>query len=204
MNQAGFYRNVDEGFCPDREEQRAANDNYAQMLVQHLRNGALVEVDDLAFSMVDFEIFPFRTTRSCTERGEPATSAGSGGMDMLLAVNIDDVTVPAVGEIKADTENVGPTFALIQSLMYASQIATPNQFERLAERYPNVFGHLRDESPTVQIIIVLESANRCIPEDLDFAKELATSMMNDAPTQISSIRFLECRDDEGFQWENVS
>ncbi|WP_237607753.1 hypothetical protein, partial [Roseimaritima sediminicola] len=86
---------------------------------------------------------------------------------MLLAAKREG-QIPAIGEIKADSEVVGPTFALIQSLMYASQIATPNQFERLAKQYPNDFGHLTKNAPTVEIIVILESIEKCISEDLAY------------------------------------
>ena len=56
-----------------------------------------------------------------------------------MASTKNGVMVPAIGEIKAATETVGPTFALVQSLMYTAQLVTRNQFLRLKKHYCKTF-----------------------------------------------------------------
>ncbi len=191
VSHSQFYRNIEESFCPERTASGTSS-NYARKLVQFLGNTSSVQITGSDLKLVDFEIFPFRTTYSCTEQGRPASSTASGGMDMLLVTNCGEQPRPVIGEIKADTEVVGPTFALIQALMYASQMATPSQFERLAKQYPQVFSTLEINDPTVEICVFLESFDACNANDLTFARELASSLQEDLVT-IPSIRFVQCK-----------
>ena len=92
--------------------------------------------------------------------------------------------------MKANTEQVGPTFALVQSLMYASQLATSNQFERLANHYDE-FADLSFDDPAIEILIVLESASDCLQKDLEFALELGQQTQQELAPLIRSIQFVE-------------
>ncbi len=207
VEHAKSYRNVAEDFCPDRPDREVSEDRqesrYARQLVQFMYATEKIKINSLTMKFVDYEVFPFRTTRSCTERGVPATTAGSGGMDMLLSVT-PKTDIPTVGEIKANTEDVGPTFALIQSLMYAAHIATPNQFERLARCYPTLFGNFEKDRPSVGVAIILESEQECLPKDLAYAQTIATFLVKSAAApQISAIRFIESTNVNGFRWRMV-
>ena len=114
---AAFYENIESAFYPGRST-GSQTGKYASELVYKLSEAKTVTLANDTITWVDYEIFPFRTTLSCTELGESAKSTAGGGMDLLLR---SGAGLPVVGEIKANTEHVGPTFALVQSLMYASQ-----------------------------------------------------------------------------------
>ena len=146
------------------------------------------------FGYVDYEINPLRTTSSCFESGKPASSSGAGGMDLLLISGEGDDALPAVGEIKAETEHVGPTFALIQAMAYAAELVTAHQWIRLGNSYPDEFGEICVESrtPCVDLLVILQKPVEN-DDDLQFAIKLAEEVMND--TEVSSsirkIQFLE-------------
>ena len=128
------YSNISESFCSSRATRCDAEAPFAKRLVSMLGDGATLQYGNHRSTMVDYEVYPFRTRRSCCEDGRPATRIGSGGMDLLLASDHDGV-LPAIGEIKAQTEMVGPTFPLVQALLYAAQMTTKNQFLRLQQHY---------------------------------------------------------------------
>jgi hypothetical protein len=107
---------------------RAAGIEKTEHLQGYLAIRGLQEVrdrPDLGFSYVAREIFALRNT-------------GSGGwrpprraMDLLLASSDG---LPIVGEVKIADDK--PTFfALIQALMYASELSSPAQRARLRENY---------------------------------------------------------------------
>ena len=135
VQHSDFYSNITETFYPPRKGRVATESPFADDLVEKLRHNKTIQVGSHRLEYVDYEIFPFRTTLGCGESGKSATHAGSGGMDLLLASDLDGV-LPGVGEVKAATEQVGPTFALVQSLMYSAQLATRAQFLRLKKHYP--------------------------------------------------------------------
>lgn len=172
------YANAGEGFYPhDLRLTRTAQGKFANKLVDLLDVGDVTfGCDADAFGFVDYEINPLRTTRSCWENGKPATSSGTGGMDLLLTSSSEGVALPAVGEIKASTEQVGPTFALIQTLTYAAELVTPNQWERLGRHHPSLESVCNtDADPRVDIIVILQGPY--VPnEDLQYAQALAGSL----------------------------
>lgn len=187
------YANAGEGFYPHELRMiRTAQEMFANKLVDLLDVGDVkFGCDADAFGFVDYEINPLRTTRSCWENGKPATSSGAGGMDLLLTSSSEGVALPAVGEIKASTEQVGPTFALIQTLTYAAELVTPNQWERLKRHHPLLESVCNaDTEPRVDIIVILQGPY--VPnEDLQYAQALAGSLSH--PDQIGkwirTIRF---------------
>ena len=147
----------------------------------------------LSLEFVDYEIFPFRTTKSCCENGKPATSIGSGGMDLLLASNQDGVVVPAMGEIKAATETVGPTFALVQSLMYTAQLVTRNQFLRLKKHYGGPFASIDEKHPRMDFFVLLEVDRKLNQDDLSYALSLADKIKSPLSEYLRQIVFMSCR-----------
>ena len=126
--------------------------------------------DGLAgMQFVDYEVSPYRTTRSCFEDGVSASRSGQGGVDLLLSRDRQAV----VGEIKASTETVGSTFALIQALTYAVELATDAQRARLMRHYEDRF----PDRPSIGIAILLESADSLVDGDLEMTQDLATKLM---------------------------
>jgi len=192
VRHSDFYSNIPETFYPARKGKVATESPFADNLVENLRHKPSIQVGSHKLEYVDYEIFPFRTTLGCGESGKAATHAGPGGLDLLLASDLNGV-VPGVGEVKAATEHVGPTFALIQSLMYAAQLATRNQFLRLKKHYPGCFDAINTEQPIVDVIVFLEVDRRLNPLDLQYALSLAQEVGNLLASYIRQIVFLSCR-----------
>ena len=114
-------------------------------------------------------------------------------MDLLLASEMDSVQLPAVGEIKADSEQVGPTFAIIQSLMYASQITTLNQLQRLRDIYAGDGFFRTATRPRCDIFVILETAPTKNQEDYSYATTLAEGLMKTAVSEhVRSITIARC------------
>ena len=88
-----------------------------------------VENDDfLTFSYIEREIDPRRMTGAKFDNGSSGRSSGIGGID-FLAWN-DNMKLPIIGEIKCKSDET-PFFALIQLLMYCSEMATESQVTRI-------------------------------------------------------------------------
>lgn len=80
---------------------------------------------ELGFRYVDREVFALRTTAKGGVRPPKRT------LDLLLA---SDDNYPIIGEVKIAGDR--PTFfALVQALMYASELSSPNQRRRLQSHY---------------------------------------------------------------------
>jgi len=194
VSHASFYSNIDQNFHPNRKG-RKEQKNFANLLVEQLPRDRFVQVkaDGFSFKLVDHEIWPFRTTSSCRENGTPAKAKGKKRIDLLLACEMSKKTIPAVGEVKARTESVGPTFALIQALLYASQLGTSNQFKRLKKHYPDHFGNIDPVSPRVDIVVIMETGDRSMStEDYGYAKKLARDILPLLKEHLRAITFLSC------------
>ncbi len=198
------YSNVAEPFYSVRKDRVATKYPFAKALVRELKNGTKIQALDHLIEFVDYEIFPFRTTKSCCENGKPATKIGSGGMDLLLASTFDGVVVPAIGEIKAATENVGPTFALVQSLMYAAQLLTQNQTLRLNKQYHSAFSTVDGTQPRMDLIALLEVDHKLNTDDLKYAQSIADDLVVSLSTYLRRIVFYSCTiDDHAIKCEAV-
>jgi hypothetical protein len=193
------YNNEDEAFYePGKRPQRTAS-HFANKLVNHLtlKGSEGLELDDIAaFDCVDYEINPLRTTGSCWESGKAATNSGAGGMDLLL-VTKSVPPHPVIAEIKASTESVGATFALIQTLTYAVELVTESQWRRLRKHF-SPFHNCSETAPCVRLMVILQSpvANT---DDLNYAISLAQELLvdNEISASIARIDFVECQIDEG-------
>lgn len=197
-----FYRNPDSPFYQRgrRSAPRDANPD-ARLLVNLISDGAVTFNSGCRrFEYVDYEICPTQTTLSCLENGKPATSSGGGGMDLLLlsteseSPSTNSEPLPVVGEIKAATEYVGPTFALVQTLAYAAELVTESQWSRLG----HAFNRLQtvctaDRRPQLDILLLLQlSTNReqQASGDLEFAKRLSQQLISDCKVS-HAIRRIE-------------
>lgn len=192
VRHSDFYSNITEMFYPIRKGRVAIKSPFADDLVEKMQKSKTIQVGSRKLEYVDYEIFPFRTTLSCEESGKPATRAGSGGMDLLLASD-DNGVLPGVGEIKGCKEQVGPTFALVQSLMYSAQLATRAQFLRLKKHYSGFFGSINTDQPRVDVIVFLEVDKKLNQQDLQYALSLAQEVGNLLASYIRQIVFLSCR-----------
>ncbi len=113
--------------------------------------------------------------------------SGAGGVDLLLT----DGTAAVVGEIKAKTD-LSLSFAVMQSLMYAAELVTPPQLQRLASHYESLqfLDTRRVRGPQVEIAILFAPGGG---KDLDIARALATELMREdvMRAHIRDIRFFE-------------
>lgn len=198
------YSNISEAFYPSRAKRSDTSAPFAKRLVSKLGDGVALQIGSHQSKMVDYELFPFRTRRSCCEDGRPTTRIGSGGMDLLLAFNCDGI-LPAIGEIKAKTEMVGPTFALVQALLYAAQMATRNQFLRLQKHYPTELGGIDSANPRMDILVLLEAGDNLQSDDLNNAVLLGRSIGEQLRNHLRHICFLWCEvANDGITCEEVS
>jgi hypothetical protein len=168
-----------------------ANRKLANTLVQ--RFAALGEksvnvssAKNFNFQYVDYEISPFRTTKSTFDNGGSGKRTGTGGMDLLL-INSNDQT-PIVGEIKADTD-VNPFLGLIQCLMYAVELSTESQRARLNQFYPERFAD-GTSAPGIDIYLFLlrYPQKQVSKEFLTLTDRLSASLMADNMPGLGFIR----------------
>lgn len=87
----------------------------------------------LDFTVIDYDLSLRRTPGNALfEDGRHGRTSGSGGMDLLLR-NKSDHT-PIIAEIKAKGDT-NMFLALVQCLVYAIELTTPNQLNRLQHAY---------------------------------------------------------------------
>ena len=134
------------------------------------------------------EIDPRRATLSKYESGLSAKGTGVGGIDFLAWDQ--ELNLPFIGEVKTSTDK-DAFYALIQVLMYFSELSTQNQIER-ANIY-NLFGEnkkmKRNQKFSLGIIFSdYSSRNDANTDILDNAKIIAKYVTKEI-RQIHSIVF---------------
>lgn len=162
------YNNSVDSFCPPRETawRRALPDDHrdAIRLVESLnpQNWVLNPVrviprteEALAFRPLNYEVNFRRTTGGAYyQSGRSARNSGLGGVDLLL--RSEDGGLPIVGEIKARGDT-NMFFALIQALMHAVELTTPNQFRRLLGEYGEAFAAISPETCRCDVYLIFFS-----------------------------------------------
>lgn len=112
--------------------------------VSRIKRRGLIPVIDsgLAFRYVERELSPLRTTG--------ARRAARRSLDLLL-VSEDRLPIAAELKIRADS----PTYpALIQALMYAAELVTPQQRERLAREFPKAGFAWPAQGPYIDVFVM--------------------------------------------------
>ncbi len=165
----GRYSNIDEPFYPDRPARKELPgpeqiDSIAGTLslTAFFKSAASAQVIDnsnLDFFFVDRELVPARTTGNAVfENDEPSIRVRR--LDWLL-VNAQD-QLPIIAEVKVGNDK-NPFYALMQLLMYAAELATPNQVARLQRHYPDRFAVPASDGttrgPVLDAYIVLSNYN---------------------------------------------
>ena len=189
----GLYENGTEGWT-DTGRTELPN---PQPLSDARNTGAVVAAmqlpqmtDPISATYVAYEVNPRRTSRAIFQNGLSATSSGLGGIDILLRRNDD---TPVVGEIKvANDEN--PFYALIQSLTYAIELATPKQLARLREHGvygTNPFINYAGTCVDICVILVNHTRSACLEQ----TKRLATEIVKELPF-IGEITFVKNEGDK--------
>jgi len=130
------------------------------------------ENPDLKFYTVDYEVSPRRTPGNAVfEDGHAGRSSGAGGMDLLLGCETDNT--PIVAEIKAE-DDTNVFLALVQSLVYASELVTVHQWKRLQRAYSLFAGAPRPQ--VLDIYIISQPGDR--PQFIDETMVIANELMN--------------------------
>ncbi len=159
------YDNISETFVPTNGNRNplpdcgqltritSTNELSAFLVQQQEGMGNIANEPDLNFQFIERELIPARTTGHAVY--EDGTSAQRGvQLDWLLINRQDDA--PIVTEIKVG-DDADPFYALVQSLMYVSELVTSSQWERLKQHYHQF--HSLDESPSVDIYLVVSDFN---------------------------------------------
>ncbi len=163
------YSNIEEPFYPGSSARKELPDP-AQIdsidgglsLTAFLKSAASAQVIDnpnLDFCFVERELVPARTTGNAVfENDEPSIRVRR--LDWLLA-NAQD-RLPIITELKVGNDK-NPFYALMQVLMYAAELATPNQLTRLQRHYPDRFSIPASDGtahgPVLDAYIVLSNYN---------------------------------------------
>lgn len=163
------YSNIEEPFYPDAparkdlpDPERIDSIGDTLSMTAFLKSASSAHVLDnpgLDFSFVDREVVPARTTGNAVfENDQPSRHVRR--LDWLLA-NAQD-RLPIIAEVKVGDDK-NPFYALIQLLMYAAELATSNQLNRLQRHYPKRFAfpalNGSAHSPVMDIYIVLSNYN---------------------------------------------
>ena len=112
---------------------------------RYLNSIGSFDVDDnLSFEYVDREIFPLRST----EKGGPRTDPRK--LDLLLKSG-DGLPVLTELKIRGDKPSY---FALMQNLMYASELSSRSQISRLIGQHKDHHFEVPDDGPVVDLQII--------------------------------------------------
>lgn len=105
-----------------------------------------------SYALVERELNPRRTQRGFYSDKRPASSSGTGGIDLLFRSNVSGF--PVVGEVKV-AKDKNAFFALIQAMTYAVELSTPSQLARLKQHYGEHFSTLDPEKGKVEIALLM-------------------------------------------------
>jgi hypothetical protein len=196
VRQFTAYDNRDEAFYPERanphletrEVAALASTNDVAALVARASLVGTAERPNGAFRYVDREIVPARTTGGATF-SDGRTAKQFRRLDLLLA-DADD-RAPIIAEIKVGGDQ-HPLYALVQLLMLAAQLSTPNQFARLHHAYPDTFGDVGRVD--LYMLLAGQQTNGIYrPELNDIAQRLSAELMQrEAVTR--HVRRITCFD----------
>ncbi len=198
---------MDESFCPGNlpeipqpgQTQKIDCTNALTRFLVHQQHGVgqVLNRPELSFSYVDREIIPARTTgRARYADGRPPATGTR--LDWLL-VNREDRR-PIIAEVKVGND-MNPFYALIQTLMYAAELATFNQATRLQQhydqvRFPELANSQEDVPPAIDIYLILSNydrTNQTRTELLDVTERLCERLVKE-PIVRTHIRRIACLD----------
>ena len=140
---------------------------------------------NLNFDPVDYEVSLWRTTGNAVfEDGRSGESSSRGGLDLLL--RSQDGGLPIVGEIKA-AGDTNLFLALIQSLTYAAELTSTNQFDRLKKRYGH-FAALDSARPRCDVyLIFLDNEPKLMKRTVEIARLLLADPTSPVATKVRRI-----------------
>jgi len=203
------YENIGEGFHGRSHDGTPSEDSLAspnppQRLVKHLwseREGGKstpsAAIGTFLFEYVDYEVCPNRTTgRPIFEDGVRARRGSS--VDLLLRSRADHF--PAICEVKMatkDKSDMNTFFALIQGLMYAVELLTPNQRTRLLKVYGDRLS-IPEQGPYADLVLILigyDAAHSQVRSTLHQRTEQLARTLMERPHAVSQLlRRIVCVD----------
>ena len=137
------YINANEGFHPDRGAKHKIDkflddrNEFAKCLQARLRAERKITTElSENIGFIDYEINPLRATNHAVNDDGRVGTSGYGGLDLLLVEQSLEKQILIVGEVKAKTDT-DLFLAFFQSLVYAVELGTENQFERLRSQSEN-------------------------------------------------------------------
>ena len=209
------YSNPDEVFTPrpnylavgaenelEAEDELRDTDLLVNTIVEKHAGRIEASIDNLDFgaTAVAREVGPMRSTARkgpwYFQDRRPSRNPGAGGVDLLLSSNLG--AIPIICEIKVGDDQT-PFYALIQTLAYAAELATLNQYQRLKNVFPEHF-HALPSAPLVDVYILMQDSpanHECILKDV---KTIVHSMYEVRPILASTVRrvvFLKAHNDTG-------
>lgn len=138
---------------------------------------------ELAFRYVDREIFALRSTAA-------GQRVATRWLDLLLASSDG---LPIVAELKIGTDK--PTyFALIQALMYATELSSPSQRARLTAVYPEVRFTTPADGPFLDVYLIAfkpPSTGAFRQRSFEATEQLSAKLVKDRRVN-SVIRRIAC------------
>lgn len=176
------YQNIDQPFH-GRNINNQTIDQYVdkpnkfakcmQARMKRAKNNQLVTMsDNTELVFVDYEISPYRTTGNVPMEDNQRGVSGAGGLDLLLVDKNENI--PVIGEIKAATDR-DLFLALIQALMYAVELSSSNQIERLRNTYNEAFNDLAKNTKVDIYLLFQEEPDKEVKlydESLALAQQL--------------------------------
>ena len=177
------YQNVGEAFHGRPGGPHAVDtyvgepDQFAKCLQARLRvahnNGVAIDaIHNGNLAYVDYELSPYRTTNHATMEDGMVGVSGAGGLDLLLVDRSDGAPVPVIGEIKAATDR-DLFLALIQSLMYAVELSSQSQLQRLRHHYGQFAGLADDSMVCIYLLFQGDTADVALyNQTVDLATQL--------------------------------
>lgn len=171
------YDNKDEPFCnPDSPRVKTCTSTRnTQVLQYYFEKNESVKIQGkggiIEYRYIDRELSPLRTTKTISEDGTTGKHSGSGGID-IFCYN-PETRHPVLIEYKS-LKDKSLFFALIQLLTYASELATPNQFYRMRNSWPNLDFN---EDNKLELCIIYDDDERK-GKEIPFLKEICTELFN--------------------------
>lgn len=174
-----MYENCDEGWpatdrtdLPDPTDLDQAKDTNDLVAILKKDKG----LPCLDYEYVTYELNPRRTSGGAIfDNGVSAASSGIGGVDVLLR---SPEEAPVIGEIKIK-DDADPLYAIIQSLTYAIEAATPNQLKRIKKHGVhdnNCFKDFNGQHVDICIILLNHTKEDMIEDSLELGKNVVSEL----------------------------
>jgi len=186
------YNNINEPF------KVTSSTKYKSNLQEYFMHRGTVIINGESYLFLAQEASLLRTTSSIKADGTSASSSGKGGVD-LLCYNVNS-HCPVIIEYKS-VKDKSLFHALIQGLMYCSELLPENQMERFKRHHLNKELPEEDPKHEVELCIIYEKGKKGTNNEkeeqndlnytIDVAKQLQKYLKDKKYTGLSNISFIE-------------